>query len=64
MPEHDIVQRCFECGAGVDEPCRPGCPGRRAIAIAMTISPAEQAHQAALRERSWELAIARGHVRR
>ena len=32
--------------------------------MAMTISRAEQDHQAAMRVRSYELALARGHVRR
>lgn len=42
---------------------RSGCTCRPLSAIAQTISQAEQDHHAMLRHRSYELAIARGHMR-
>ena len=44
------------------DPTHPPLPP--AIAMGLFVSPAEQAHIDAMRLRSWDLAIARGQVRR
>ncbi|MGW0052059.1 hypothetical protein [Nocardia nova] len=44
--------QCLDCGSG------------RPMAIAMQVSRAEQDHQAAMRARSAQLAVERGHMRR
>lgn len=68
MAEPQSSQRGRPAGADVlitvqsPDPTHPPLPP--AIAMGLFVSPAEQAHIDATRLRSWELAIARGHVRR